>query len=70
MNDAVTILTKNIKAAIAAAKKAGTCEMSLGNLKAITSTAGLSCPVPMYHAAFEEAAKNVAKSVRGFSIYS
>ena len=69
MNEAVKILEKNIRATIKAARKKGTCGMSLACLKQNTSTAGLSCSVPMYHAAFEAAAANVAKSIRGFEIY-
>ena len=70
MNEAIKTLEKNIRAAIKAARKAGTCGMSLACLKANTPTMGLSCPVPMYHAAFDAAAAKVAKSVRGFRIYA
>jgi hypothetical protein len=67
MNNAVKTLTKNIKAAIAAAKKAGTCGMSVACLKANTPTAGLSCDVATYHAAFAAAVKSI--KVKGFAIY-
>ena len=70
MNEAVKILEKSIRATIRKAKRKGTCGMSLACLKANTPTCGLTCSVPEYHAAFEVAAKCVAKSVRGFSIYS
>lgn len=69
MNEAIKTLEKNIRAAIKSARKRGTCGMSLACLKANTSTAGLSCSVAEYHAAFAAAAAKVAKSVRGFGIY-
>ena len=68
MTDAVKTLEKNIRAAIAKAKKAGTCGMSLACLKANTPTAGLSCDVATYHAAFAAAVKSI--KVRGFRIYA
>ena len=67
MNEAAKLLEKNIKAAIAKAKKAGTCGMSVACLKANTPTAGLSCDVATYHAAFAAAVKGI--KVRGFAIY-
>lgn len=70
MNEAIKTLEANIRAAIKKSRKSGTCGMSLACLKQNTSTAGLVCSVPMYHAAFEAAAAKVAKSVRGFAIYS
>ena len=69
MTEALKILESNIRAAIKAARKGGTCGMSLACLKANTSTAGLSCSVAEYHAAFSAAAAKVAKSVRGFEMY-
>ncbi len=70
MNAAVKVLTKNIRAAVAAAKKSGTVGMSVGCLKTNASTTGLTCSVAEYHAAFAEAVAAVAKSVRGFRIYA
>lgn len=70
MSDTVKTLEAAIRATIAKARKDGTCGMSIDCLKANTSTRGLSCSVAMYHAAFDVAVQNVAKSIRGFSIYS
>lgn len=69
MSEAMKILEANIRTAIKAARKSGTCGMSLACLKANTSTAGLTCSVAEYHAAFAAAAAKVAKVVRGFEIY-
>ena len=62
MEKAVKTLEKSIKDVIARARQDGITGMSLGCLKQNTSTAGLTCSVPVYHEAFRVAASNVAKS--------
>ena len=61
-------LRANIGDAIMGMRREGTTGCSLPNLKQMTSTRGLSCPVGQYHAEFDGIARDVAKSIR-FRVY-
>lgn len=57
-------LRSHIGDAIMQMKKEQTVACSLGNLKQITSTRGLTCHLSQYHGEFDEIATSVAKTLR------
>jgi hypothetical protein len=65
----VAILSANITTAIRSMKRDGITGASFACLKQCTSTAGLTCPVPAFHAAFDALASSIGRKLR-FSVYA
>jgi hypothetical protein len=65
--DNIKIIQNNLGKIIANAKKQGIVGMAIKNLKQITPTKGVNCPVTIYDSLFEKAAKSL--KVKGFQIY-
>lgn len=61
-------IKKNIEDAIRKAKTRGTTGMSLGNLFQMTSTRGVTCPIPLYRPTFKHVVGDVAKAMK-FKLY-
>lgn len=64
MNQSIELLTQAITTTIKAVKRDGATAMSIGNLKQMTPTRGLTCSPAEYHRMFPEIAVSVARKLR------
>ena len=66
MDEAIKTLVVNGSAKIRSLRKTGVTGMSSANLKQITPTKGLRCTPAQYHAAWDEAVKQLNFKFAGF----